>query len=91
MFNLSVKLVKFHTITNGHLILIARARHFGLIATGYVLAGESFVNYEKPLLAPPVLLKPKCLAYKGTNLNVLSTIREQNKWMRKIREKQAAL
>jgi hypothetical protein len=43
---------------------------FGFIATGYVLAGKSFVNYEKPLLAPPLLLKPKYLANKGTILNV---------------------
>jgi len=30
-----------------------------LIATGYVLASTSFVNNENPLLAPPLLLKPK--------------------------------
>jgi hypothetical protein len=60
----------FSPSTNGNLILLARARHFGLFATGYVLAGKSFVNYEKPLLAPPLLLKPKYLANKGTILNV---------------------
>jgi hypothetical protein len=41
----------------------------GLIAAGYVLAGTSFVNNENPLLAPPLLLKPKVHGSQRDNVH----------------------